>query len=203
MYLPKTPVFLQQLFPQLLCKVPGAGHTVYLTFDDGPTPGVTDVVLQLLQEYNAQATFFCLGKQVQQHPGLYEQILAHGHRVGNHGQNHLDGWRTPTATYLADVEEAERLITSPLFRPPYGRLRPAQYKALLQRYQLVLWDVMPGDFVVKRSANACYQVLRDNVEPGSIIVLHDSEKGYTKLKDILPRFLNEFSNKGYTFAALP
>lgn len=203
MYPSKTPQLLQQLFPDLLCRVQGEGNVVYLTFDDGPTPGVTDEVLDVLAQYQAKATFFCLGRQVQQHPELYARLLAEGHRVGNHSQTHPDGWRTDTQTYLLDVAEAENVIDTDIFRPPYGRMRPAQYTALRKRYQVVLWDVMPGDFDTTRTANDCYQILQKHVSAGSIIVLHDSVKAYPRLKEILPRFLEEYMAKGYTFATLP
>lgn len=194
---------LQQLFPDLLCRVRGEGKVVYLTFDDGPTPGVTDEVLDVLAKHNAKATFFCLGRQVEANPELYARLLAEGHRIGNHSQTHPDGWRTDTQAYLQDVAEAENVIDTGIFRPPYGRLRPAQYAALRKRYQIVLWDVMPGDFDATRSADDCYQILQKHVSAGSIIVMHDSQKAYPRLKEILPRFLEEYSAKGYRFEALP
>lgn len=203
MYLPKTPAFLQQIFPDLLCKVPGEGKVLYLTFDDGPTAGVTEEVLNVLAHYGAKATFFCLGRQVVQHPGLYVRILAEGHRVGNHSFNHPDGWRTGTENYLQDVALAEQSITTDIFRPPYGRLKPAQYAALKSHFRVVLWDVMPGDFDPSKTPDDCYQILTNHVSYGSIIVLHDSQKAHPRLKEILPRFLEEYSAKGYVFKALP
>ncbi|CAN5416577.1 polysaccharide deacetylase family protein [soil metagenome] len=202
MYFSKTPQLLQNLFPDLLCRIPGEEKVVYLTFDDGPTEGVTEEVLDLLTMHNAKATFFCLGRQVHKYPELYERIIGGGHRIGNHGYSHFDGWRTPTSTYLGDVERAEDLIKTDIFRPPYGRMRPAQYQALRQRYQLVLWDVMPGDFMQDRTPADCYKVLNDYTAPGSIVVLHDSNNAYPRLREILPRFLEEFTAKGYTFEAL-
>ena len=203
MYPSKTPQLLQQLFPGLLCRVQGEGNVVYLTFDDGPTPGVTDEVLDVLAQYQAKATFFCLGRQVQRHPELYGRIVAAGHRVGNHSQTHPDGWRTDTRTYLQDVAEAEKVIDTDFFRPPYGRLRPAQYTTLKKKYRIVMWDVMPADFDTSRTPDDCYQIMQNHVSPGSIIVLHDSEKAYPRLKEILPRFLEEYSAKGFRFEALP
>lgn len=203
MYLPKTPALIQKLFPDLLCRVEGEGKLAYLTFDDGPTPGVTEEVLDVLAQYNAKATFFCLGRQVAHHPELSARIIAEGHRMGNHSYSHPDGWRTSTHQYLQDVALADTVIDAHFFRPPYGRLRPAQYTALKKKYRIVLWDVMPGDFDTSRSADDCYQIMQQYVTPGSIIVLHDSQKAYPRLKEILPRFLEEFSAKGYRFEALP
>ncbi len=203
MYLPKTPNFIQQLFPQLLCRIGGDEKVVYLTFDDGPTVGVTEEVLEVLGQYQAKATFFCLGRQVEKYPELYARLITEGHRIGNHGFAHVDGWRTPTNSYLQDIEQGAALIQTDIFRPPYGRLRPAQYQALKQRYKIVLWDVMPGDFHKDRTPDACYQILHDHVSPGSIVVLHDSLNAHPRQKEILPRFLQEFGNKGYTFAAIP
>jgi peptidoglycan/xylan/chitin deacetylase (PgdA/CDA1 family) len=203
MYLPKTPAIIQQLFPDLLCRVLGEDKVVYLTFDDGPTAGVTEEVLNVLAQYGARATFFCLGRQVVQHPELYARILAEGHRVGNHSYSHPDGWRTSTENYLQDVALAEQSITTDIYRPPYGRLKPAQYAALKSRFRVVLWDVMPGDFDPSKTPDYCYQILTNHVSPGSIIVLHDSQKAHPRLSIILPRFLQEFSAKGYQFLALP
>jgi peptidoglycan/xylan/chitin deacetylase (PgdA/CDA1 family) len=203
MYLSKTPALIQQLFPDLLCRVPGKGKVVYLTFDDGPTAGVTEEVLNVLAQYGAKAAFFCLGRQVMQHPELYARILAEGHRVGNHSYNHPDGWRTGTENYLQDVALAEQSINTNIYRPPYGRLKPAQYAALKNRFRVVLWDVMPGDFDSSKTPDDCFQILTQHVSPGSIIVLHDSEKAQPRLKEILPRFLEEYSANGYVFKALP
>ncbi len=203
MYLPKTPALIQKFFPDLLCRVEGEGNVAYLTFDDGPTPGVTEEVLDVLAQYGAKATFFCLGRQVQLHPELSARIATEGHRMGNHSYSHLDGWRTNTYQYLQDVALADTVIDAHFFRPPYGRMRPAQYTTLKKKYQIVLWDVMPGDFDPTLSADDCYLIMQKHVSPGSIIVLHDSQKAYPRLKEILPRFLEEFSGKGYVFKALP
>jgi peptidoglycan/xylan/chitin deacetylase (PgdA/CDA1 family) len=169
---------------------------VYLTFDDGPTPDVTDHVLKLLDEHQAKATFFCIGDNVQGHPELYGRILASGHDVGNHTQEHLNGWKTSTDEYLSDIEAASTHINSRLFRPPYGRITQDQIKRLQELgYFIVMWDVLSGDFDQNRSASNILKSLQKNVRPGSIIVMHDSVKAAETMLAVLPVLLSILEKK--------
>lgn len=203
MYFIKTPWLLRTIFKQLLWRLPNQGNTIYLTFDDGPIPGVTPWVLDTLAQHQAKATFFCVGENVTKHPHIYKEVLAAGHRVGNHTYNHLNGWKTPTDDYLENVARCAKTLNSKLFRPPYGKLSPAQLAALQKNYQIVMWDVLSADFDQSIQPEQCLQNVLTHTQSGSIVVLHDSLKAEINLRYILPRLLEHFSKQGYTFAALP
>jgi peptidoglycan/xylan/chitin deacetylase (PgdA/CDA1 family) len=182
-----------------------AEKVMYLTFDDGPHATVTPFVLQQLQQYNAKATFFCIGKNVVEQPTIYQQILNDGHSIGNHTHNHLNGWKTNDASYLKNIELAAQHIQSNLFRPPYGRIKKSQAKQLMLRnanMKIVMWDVLSGDFDTQLSPQKCLDNVLKNVTQGSIVVFHDSEKAFERLQYALPKTLEHFSNLGYTFKAL-
>ena len=202
MYLVKSPRLLQALAPSLTWHIPTDEKVLYLTFDDGPIPGVTPFVLAELRRFGAQATFFCVGDNVRKHPDVFAQILAEGHTVGNHTFNHLNGWKTPLAPYLENVAACAQLVGSQLFRPPYGRLRRAQRKALEGQYRIVMWDVLSGDFDLNISGETCLENVLQNALPGSIIVMHDSLKAEPRLRFALPRVLEHFAGQGYAFEAL-
>ena len=206
-YTVKTPRWLPRLQPAgLLWKIPNAGlpHIVYLTFDDGPHPEVTPKVLELLARYGAKATFFCVGQNVQRYPEVYAQILAGGHRVGNHTQHHKNGWKTPTQAYVREVAEARQYIDSPLFRPPYGRICKAQALQLQQQgYRIVMWSVLAGDFDAAQTAKQCAARILKHSKGGSIIVLHDSLKSAPRCLPALELVLRTFQKQGLVSAALP
>ncbi|MFN4256636.1 MAG: polysaccharide deacetylase family protein [Saprospiraceae bacterium] len=202
MYLVKSPRLLQALAPSLLWHVETQEKVLYLTFDDGPIPDVTPFVLGELRRFGARATFFCVGDNVQKHPDIFAQILAEGHTVGNHTFNHLNGWKTPLEPYLENVAACAQLVDSQLFRPPYGRLRRAQRKALEGQYRIVMWDVLSGDFDLNIAGEQCLENVLQNALPGSIIVMHDSLKAEPRLRFALPRVLEHFSEAGYVFEEL-
>lgn len=202
MFLAKTPDILQFLMPSYTWKVPTTEKILYLTFDDGPIPGVTPWVLETLRDYAAKATFFCVGDNVQKHPEVFQQVLAEGHAVGNHTFNHLNGWKTDTDVYLENVARCRQVLNSNLFRPPYGRLKPRQMQALKKDFRVVMWDVLSGDFSQKLSPETCLQQVLAHARPGSIVVLHDSLKAERNLKYVLPRVLEHFKAAGYQFEAL-
>ncbi|MBL7795539.1 MAG: polysaccharide deacetylase family protein [Saprospiraceae bacterium] len=203
MYLVKTPKLVQALWPTCLWYIPTRENVLYLTFDDGPIPEVTPWVLNTLLEYNARATFFCVGENVERNPDIFRRLLAEGHSAGNHTHNHLNGWDTETTRYLHNVRHCARLVQSNLFRPPYGRLRPQQRAFLERHYKIVFWDVLSGDFDPNLTAEQCLQNIVENARPGSIIVLHDSLKTVAKLRYVLPAMLEHFSALGYRFEAIP
>lgn len=202
MFLAKTPAFLPFLMPSYTWRVPTTEKTLYLTFDDGPIPVVTPWVLETLRTYAAKATFFCVGDNVQKHPEVFQQVISEGHAVGNHTFNHLNGWKTDTNTYLENVAQCSRVFNSKLFRPPYGRLRPQQLKALKSEYQIVMWDILSGDFSQKISGDTCLQQVMQYARPGSIVVLHDSLKAERNLRYVLPRVLEGLGEEGFRFEAL-
>ena len=204
-YFIKTPDWLMKLYPGCTWQMPGKAKTIYLTFDDGPHPVATPFVLDTLQKHQAKATFFCIGKNVQSQPGLYSRIIAEGHGVGNHTYNHLNGWKTKDEKYLLDILEAEKLIVSKLFRPPYGRIARSQLKQLSGNnfnYNTIMWTVLSGDFDTKISNEKCLQNVLKKTGKGSIVVFHDSEKAYEKLLFTLPKVLTFFSEEGYCFEKL-
>jgi len=202
MYFVKTPKFIQSLFPNFTWNVPNKEKTVYLTFDDGPIAEVTPWVLEQLSNYNAKATFFCVGDNVKKHPQIFEQIQKDGHTVGNHTFNHLNGWTTDHITYLHNVRNCAHLVKSNLFRPPYGKLRPKQTQFLERHYRIVMWDVLSGDWDPNITKEQCLQNVLKHTKAGSIVVLHDSLKSEEKLRYVLPRVLEELTTQGYKFEAL-
>jgi len=200
-YFIKTPWWLKKLYSSYTWNMGTKEKVVYLTFDDGPHPVATPFVLDQLKAHHVKATFFCIGKNVLAHPDLYKRILDEGHAVGNHTQNHLNGWKTKDAAYLADIGEAAKYIDSTLFRPPYGRITSFQgkhvQKAMMkEKAQVIMWDVLSGDFDDALSGEQCSENVVLNSSNGSIIVFHDSEKAFSRLKLCLPEVLLYFGRNG-------
>ena len=202
MYLAKTPELLKPLYKDLLWHVDTTRKELFLTFDDGPIPEVTPWVLQVLRSYNAKATFFCIGKNIEENQWIYNMIKKDGHSIGNHTYDHLNGWRTSSRAYYRSVIQCSRLTGSDLFRPPYGRIKREQASGLLSRFKIVMWDVLSGDFDTKASPKKCLSNVVDNASRGSIIVFHDSMKARERMQYALPRVLEHFSLMGYAFRAL-
>jgi len=202
MYLAKTPLFFQNLFPGFIWKVPTEEKKLFLTFDDGPIPELTPWVLNLLNHNGAKATFFCVGDNVKKHPNILSDIVSGGHGIGSHTHNHLSGWGADNIPYFHNVRRCATLVKSNLFRPPYGRLKPSQAFFLQRHYHIIMWDVLSGDFDEKLSADQCYNNVINHVQNGSIIVFHDSLKTESKLKYALPRVIEYCMKKGFTFEAL-
>lgn len=197
-YSVKTPAWLPRFFPkELIWKIPEE-NTVYITFDDGPHEQATTFALDTLKEYNAKATFFCIGKNVVAHQDIFQRIIAEDHTVGNHSHNHLNGWKTTNDVYLKNVLKASQQIPNKIFRPPYGRIKISQSKKLIQRdWKVYMWDVLSGDFDTDLSAEECLQNVLTNIEPGSIVVFHDSEKALPRMKYALPEVLKYCNQKGW------
>jgi peptidoglycan-N-acetylglucosamine deacetylase len=197
-----TPKFIIRLFKHLVWHFNRSEKVIYLTFDDGPTPGITDQVLDLLDEYNAKASFFCLGRNVERHSEVYNEILKRGHTVGNHTYSHLKGWRTPTKEYIHDTRLAAVQIKSKLFRPPYGRIRNIQVKLLHKEYRIIMWDVLSHDYNQRLPQKICLRSVIRSTRNGSIVVFHDSQKASKNMLYVLPRFLKHFADKGYKFSKI-
>jgi peptidoglycan/xylan/chitin deacetylase (PgdA/CDA1 family) len=202
MYLVKTPAFVKCLFPHMRWQQPNQAKVLYLTFDDGPIPDVTPWVVEQLARFDAKATFFCVGDNVRKHPDVFQTVIDAGHTVGNHTMHHLNGWQVDHQTYLNDIAACARLVNSLLFRPPYGKIRPGQLRSVARDYQIIMWDVLSGDFDTRISPLACRDYVLQASEPGSIVVFHDSIKAFERLKVALPATLEYFSSKGYLFETL-
>jgi peptidoglycan/xylan/chitin deacetylase (PgdA/CDA1 family) len=204
-YTIRSPWWLRKIYPHLIWRMPPRPGTLYLTFDDGPHPTATPFVLDQLRRHNARATFFCIGKNVQQYPQIYRQILMEGHRVGNHTYDHLNGWKVADKKYLGNIGSAATLIDSDLFRPPYGRISWFQ-SALLRsaplNYKIVMWDVLSADFDQRLTAGQCVKNVIGNARPGSIIVFHDSAKAFDRLQTALPLVLEHFAGQGHRFESI-
>ncbi|QKJ32407.1 polysaccharide deacetylase family protein [Mucilaginibacter mali] len=205
MYLVKTPWLLKKLYPALTWHKGRDSHCIYLTFDDGPIPIVTPFVLNILKQHNARATFFCIGDNVTKHPEIYKQLLDDGHRIGNHTYNHLKGWDTDDKTYIANFKKCDELLHTNLFRPPYGRAKRSQVKKLKSlnpQLDVIMWDVLSGDFDQQLAPYACLQNVLKHTGNGSIIVFHDSLKAFPRLEYVLPRAMEHWAKAGYCFEVL-
>ena len=209
MYFVKTPWLLKKMYPSYTWHVATKDKVLYLTFDDGPHETATPFVLDELQKYNAKATFFCIGKNVVNHPSIYRRIKEEGHAVGNHTQHHLNGWKTKDEVYINDIIEASQYIGSRLFRPPYGRIRKFQANVLQRQdnppdrlFSVIMWDVLSGDFDINLSPQQCLQNVTQHAESGSLIVFHDSTKAWSRMSYALPKVLEHFAQQGFSFKAL-
>lgn len=198
----QSAAWMRSLFPSCEWQVSTPDKVIYLSFDDGPHPVITPFVLDVLRRYQAKATFFCIGKNVAANPDLYAQILAEGHAVGNHTHQHVNGWRTSKSAYLADVQQAASFIQSPLFRPPYGKITPAQIRVLKETYRIIMWSVLSGDFDTRLHAEQVWTNVLRYTKSGSIVVMHDSEKAFPRLGAVLPLCLDYYSKAGYRFETL-
>ena len=207
-YWVKTPQWLKKFFPsEMIWEVPeGDEPAVYLTFDDGPHPKVTQFVLDQLAASGARATFFCVGNNVSLYPDVYRQIVDAGHITGNHTFNHLNGWKTNNFTYLKNIEMAARVISNKIFRPPYGRIKLTQVRKLLRgkhQWKVYMWDILSGDFDPDITAKECADNVISNLKPGSIVVFHDSEKAWNRLQYALPEVLRHCREHGLKLKSLP
>jgi len=208
-YWVKTSAFIKRLFSGFVWDIPGKGKTVYLTFDDGPAPEITPWVLDVLKEHNIKATFFCIGDNIRKHPHVLQQVINDGHTIANHTFNHLNGWQNPYRVYLENFEKCEQIIAqhipnpSKLFRPPYGKVKSAQARAIRKKgYKIIMWDVLSADFDQIIMPQKCLQNVINNTLPGSIIIFHDSIKASVNVKYALPRAIAHLKSEGYAFGIL-
>lgn len=203
MYFVKPPRIVNLLTKNnLVWKVPTDEKRIFLTFDDGPIEELTPWVLDVLQEYKAKATFFCVGDNVQKNPDIFKRIVNEKHTVGNHTFNHLNGWKNKLDDYVENIEEFQKYLETDLFRPPYGKLKPKQIKKLKEDYSIIYWTVLSGDFDENLKPEKCLHRIKKKTKAGSIIVFHDNMKAYPRIKYALPKYLEHFSQLGYSFDAL-
>lgn len=200
--LTKIPSWLQVYNKDICWKVSDTEKNIYLTFDDGPHPTATPLVLNILQKHDIKATFFCIGKNVEDYSEIFKRILLEGHAIGNHSYSHRSGWKIPVDEYVADVNNAAKNIKSNLFRPPYGRITPLQFKVLKEKYKIIMWDVLSKDYDSTVSDEEVINNVIENVSPGSIVVMHDNDKTATRMERILPPIITELKNTNWSFKTL-
>lgn len=204
MLIERPPLFYRLLFPEAIWRIKHRRRkVVFLTFDDGPIPEVTPWVLDTLDRYGIKATFFMVGDNVRRHPELLEEVRRRGHAVGNHTMHHLQGIKVTAYRYMHDISEANDLIDSPLFRPPHGLLRWKQARAIKDRYNLVMYDLVTRDYSKKLNPEQVFNNVRRYARNGSIIVFHDSLKAEKNMKAVLPRAIEYLRSLGYEFEPLP
>jgi len=208
-YWVKTRWFIKKVFPGFVWDVPSEQKTVYLTFDDGPIPEITQWVLDILQKHNIKATFFCIGDNIEKHPHIFQKVIDEGHTIGNHTFNHINGWNTPDAAYLQNVEECRLSIIkgvrtdAKLFRPPYGKIKPSQATAVKKMgYKIIMWDVLSADFDTTITPEQCLQNVIKNATNGSVIIFHDSIKAFTNLEYALPGVIEYLKKNGFSFGTI-
>ena len=216
-YFIKTPTLLKIIFNKWVWSFSTKEKTIYLTFDDGPTPEITEWTLNQLKNHNAKATFFCIGKNIEKYPEIFQKIIEEKHAVGNHTHNHLNGWETNFQSYFTNFEQTDQTIsnnwhsnsqknstqTAKLFRPPYGKISLKQSKKIRKEgYKIIMWDVLSADFDTTISNKKCLKNVIENLKEGSIVVFHDSEKASKKLRYVLPKILEYYSDNGYNFKSI-
>jgi peptidoglycan/xylan/chitin deacetylase (PgdA/CDA1 family) len=194
---------LSWLYPGSVWKVKTTNKSVYLTFDDGPIPEVTPWVLHQLEAYQAQATFFCIGNNVEKNPDVFNLVLKGGHAIGNHTFHHLKGWNVSDDEYLSDINKASQFISSSLFRPPYGKIKLSQARKVSRTHQIIFWDVLSYDFDNTQTPEAIIRRVKKQTRNGSIIVFHDSVKAWPRLQIVLPEILKWLNDEGFALKALP
>ena len=200
MFFKKTPLLIQKIFPHIFWRFENTAK-VFLTFDDGPHPESTPLLLSLLEKYDIKATFFLLGEKMDLYPNLVELIKEKGHTVGFHGQKHLSGWTTSNDKYLQNTLVKKKLEIN-LFRPPYGRMNWSQYQSIIKHNKIIMWDLMPGDFDPNIESEACLNNILKHLKAGSIVALHDTPEAYKKLKFILPKVSNWGKERVLEFDAI-
>jgi peptidoglycan/xylan/chitin deacetylase (PgdA/CDA1 family) len=200
----RVPGWLKMLFPKRIWQVHTEEKILFISFDDGPHETITPQVLELLKSHGAKATFFSLGKNVVKYPSIFESIKADGHAVGNHSYHHFNGWNTKDEAYLEDVAAANACIQSNLFRPPYGRLTSRQARSLTNEgYQIVMWSLLSADYDKNISKEACALRVLNNIQPGAIVLFHDSQKAAVNMLYALEVLLENATKQGYRMEALP
>jgi peptidoglycan-N-acetylglucosamine deacetylase len=205
----KTNWAVKKLFKNYIWDIPNKDKIVYLTFDDGPTPKITEWTLAQLKNYNAKATFFCIGNNIEKHPDIFNKIIKENHSIGNHTFNHLKGWETTNEIYIENTLQCDsefiknNYVNCKLFRPPYGRIKKQQATALKNLgYKIIMWDVLSADFDPFITPQKCLENVLSNVKSGSIIVFHDSEKAFRNLEFVLPKSLAFLKENGFRFEAI-
>lgn len=199
MIIEQPAIWLRWLYPKATWRMDKHERAVYLTFDDGPIPEATPFILKTLAEFNVRATFFMVGDNVRKYPELFEQVVAAGHRIGNHTFNHIGGFKHSIKHYCANADKANELLKTDLFRPPHGWMRFDQYFWLGRKYRIVMWDLVTRDYSKWMSPQGVLNNVRRYARNGSIITFHDSLKSIDKLHFALPESIKWLKKQGYQF----
>jgi peptidoglycan/xylan/chitin deacetylase (PgdA/CDA1 family) len=192
---------LRLVYPEAVFRITTTTKELCLTFDDGPNPDTTPEILDILESVDLKAAFFCNGREAEKYPGLVDLIVSKGHVIGNHGYDHLSGWKTNVSDYIENVQMAEKFTSSTLFRPPYGSISLSQYREVKKNYKIVFWDLMPYDFDEKFGGKRAFNILKEKIRSGSIIVLH--EKVTPSCLSFLAEFIKYAEKNGYKFVITP
>ena len=198
----KTPRFLTWLYPRRTWGFSLSDNTVYLSFDDGPTPLLTDWILDFLAEKEIKATFFCVGENIKKHPKPFLKMKEHGHPIGNHTMRHEKGTSTPWEVYKSSIDECASLVENNLFRPPYGRINALQSRRLSHKYRIVMWTWLSYDYDKNIRVESILKSAKEKIKAGDILVLHDNEKVESRLKEILPELVAIIREKGLEFGII-
>jgi peptidoglycan-N-acetylglucosamine deacetylase len=200
LFLHKSNILFKTIYPKFVWDIPSITPTIYLTFDDGPIPEITEFVLDQLEIYNAKATFFCIGENVVKNPEIFNKILANGHSIGNHTMNHLNGWKADNQIYIDNFNKCNVVLpVHNLFRPPYGKISKKQAAKVMKTHKIIMWDVLAGDFSPNIQPEECLEKCKKYTKSGSIIVFHDSLKAAKIMTYVLPKYLAYFQEKGFSF----
>ncbi|GGH28017.1 polysaccharide deacetylase family protein [Sphingobacterium alkalisoli] len=202
MYFVNAPIFLRWYYPNVIWNKSRHDKKLYLTFDDGPVPEITPWILDVLDDFNIKASFFCVGENIEKHPEIFDRIIKNGHQVGNHTYNHLRGWDHNDDIYIENIMKCQRLTKSHLFRPPYARAKKSQLSLLSDQFELIYWDVLSGDFDLNLSPQNCLQNVLKHTKNGSIIVFHDNIKAIPRVQYALPKAIEHFLKRGFSFETL-
>lgn len=208
----QIPICLQRLYGGVVWRGGREQKVVYLTFDDGPIPEVTPLLLDVLDRYGVKATFFCVGENVARYPDLARDIVRRGHAIGNHTYHHLRGWRTPLHDYVTDVQQADDVLhrilgdswqPTGLMRPPHGRMTGRQKRCLRRTHTIVLWDVLTHDYNAKAyTPERILRIVKRFTRNGSVLVFHDSIKSQPSMLQALPQVIEWLLAQGYQLATL-
>lgn len=208
----KTNRFVKWIFRKYIWDIKNSENKIYLTFDDGPIPEVTEWVLETLKQQEVKATFFCIGDNIKKHPAIFQKVIESGHSIGNHTFNHLKGWNSRKEEYIKNTLLCEEAINektknlnlkTKIFRPPYGKIKPSQSRMLRKMgYKIIMWDVLSVDYDKEISPEQCLENIIKNTVPGSIIACHDSLKAFKNLEYALPKAIEYLKNKGFVFETI-
>lgn len=205
MLIEQPPELFRSLYPEALFRMDPNEKAVYLTFDDGPIPEVTPWVLELLEKEDIKATFFMVGDNVHKYYALYQEVVAKGHRIGNHTFNHIRGFEYKAPEYLNNTDQANQLIHTDLFRPPHGHMTLKQYRALKAHYKIIMWDLVTRDYSKRVRGPQVLANVKKYTRNGSIITFHDSLKSWKdgNLPYALPLAIEYLKAEGYAFKCFP